>query len=203
MLTRTDSNDPTRIASVRRLALIEARRLLEESGPDALQLRIIAARIGCGVSTLYHHFEDKNALLCALAIEGFQELEAAMRKAMESGEHRPVEAASLAYNRFMYANLRLYALMHSEGVLGANAQVREAERSAFHAYEESIGGGRSLAAPDQVEDLAMVGWALGRGVASIILSQGPVTTAEARAIAEKVFRGFRALIEIRRNQPTS
>jgi AcrR family transcriptional regulator len=201
MLTRTDSTDLKAIASVRRLALVEARAILEESGPEALQLRTLAARIGSGVSTLYHHFEDKNALLCALAIEGFQELEAAMRAAIASGEHLPVEAASLDYNNFMFTNLRLYALMHSEAVLGANPKVREAEQAAFRTYEESIGGGRSLAAPDQVEDLAMVGWALGRGVASIILSQGEISTAEARGIAEKVFRGFRALVEIRKNHP--
>lgn len=197
----SDLSGATRVSSVRRDALDAARSLLNEGGPEALQLRAIAGRIGCGASTLYHHFADKNALLAALAIEGFAEMERAMVKAMESGEiPRKVDAAAAAYIRFMHANLKLYALMHSESVFSANEAVRDAERSAFRTYQSSMLTDE-LIPPDQVEELSLFGWAFGRGVASVILSKPDVTPAEARATAEQILKGFAHLIALRRARP--
>lgn len=198
MTLESDIAAATRIGSVRRMALDAARALLEESGPEALQLRTIAGRIGCGVSTLYHHFADKNALLAAVAIEGFREMEIAMVKAMASGEFsRRVQAAGVAYIRFMHRNLRLYALMHSESVFGANEEVRAAERAAFNAYQGSLMNDERIPA-EHVEELALVGWAMARGVASVILAQPDVTPAVAKATAERIFKGFEYLIALRR-----
>lgn len=192
-----DHQTAVRIGGVRRMALDAARGLLEEGGPDALHLRTIATQIGSGVSTLYHHFADKNALLSALAIEGFQDLERAMVAAMAGGKYpRRIDAVGAAYIQFLYDNMKLYALMHAESVLAANEDVRDAERQAFKTYQSSLVDD-SLVPPDQVEELSLVGWTLGRGTASVILSQGPISAEEARGLAEKIFRGFRYLIALR------
>ncbi len=187
----------TRIGSVRRMALDAARALLEESGPDALHLRAIAASTGTGVSTLYHYFADKNALLSALAIEGFRELGEAMTAAMVSGDYpRRVDAAGAAYIGFLYGNLKLYALMHAESVLAANEDVRTAERAAFTTYQSSLIDEAGIPA-DKIEELSLVGWTLGRGTASVILSQGEVSPEEARLLAQKIFSGLQQLVSIR------
>ncbi|MFD7154757.1 TetR/AcrR family transcriptional regulator C-terminal domain-containing protein [Kribbella sp. NPDC059898] len=43
--------------------------VLDERGLDKLSLHAIAARLGVRQPALYHHFEDKNALLSAVAAE--------------------------------------------------------------------------------------------------------------------------------------
>jgi AcrR family transcriptional regulator len=58
-----------------RSALIEAGlAIVETDGPDALSLRELARRIGVSPTAPYRHFEDRHALLVAIAAEGFKAL---------------------------------------------------------------------------------------------------------------------------------
>ena len=70
--------------------LREAQSMVRELGLDGLSLRQLAQRAGVSASALYHHFDNKNALLCALAEEGFGSLDAAVQGAArdQSGDLR-------------------------------------------------------------------------------------------------------------------
>src|SRR5215470_6824519 len=60
--------------ALREAALTEARRILSRKGADAVTLRAIARSVGVTANALYRHFQNKDALLGALAEEGFREL---------------------------------------------------------------------------------------------------------------------------------
>ncbi len=57
---------------LRQALLTEAAALLREEGEDALSMRRLAARAGVSRTAPYHHFRDKQDLLCAIAEEGFR-----------------------------------------------------------------------------------------------------------------------------------
>ncbi|MAK22672.1 MAG: TetR family transcriptional regulator [Alcanivorax sp.] len=61
--------------------LREAAVLLREQGVEGLSLRRLAERAGVSRTAPYHHFTDKNALLCALAEDGFRRLDRLMEEA--------------------------------------------------------------------------------------------------------------------------
>src|SRR5271166_2750989 len=66
-------------------ALLEASLdIIRKAGPGAFTLREVARRAGVSHNAPYRHFRDKEALLAALAAEGFDRLTAAMAKAVES-----------------------------------------------------------------------------------------------------------------------
>ncbi|CAN5882522.1 hypothetical protein BH11PSE1_BH11PSE1_08550 [soil metagenome] len=176
--------------SLRRRVLDAARGLLEESGAEGLHLRAIAARVGNAVATLYHHFADKNALLAALAIEGWEELGRAIDQAMGSGKfpHR-IDAASRAFLTFIRANPQLYALMQTEQALAANDAVRAAERSAFATFQTSFQGDDRVP-PERVEEVSLTIWVLGRGIASAVLMQGEDEPGAAGRLVAKVISGL-------------
>jgi AcrR family transcriptional regulator len=130
---------PSAQASLRTRALKAGRELLEVGGVETLQLRVIAARIECGVASLYYHFTDKEGLLAALALEGYWELNAALRRALDDPRFpRPIDAVSSAYLSFLRRNLQLYALMHANEVLAGRVEVRQAEQRALKIFEAAL-----------------------------------------------------------------
>src|SRR5260370_8363924 len=91
-----------------RAALIQAGlAILAEEGAQALTLRAAARRAGVSHSAPYRHFADKEALLAAIAEEGFTQLAQRLEQARGSADRsaRP----QLQNPRWPYAH---YPLTH-------------------------------------------------------------------------------------------
>jgi len=61
-------------SELRAETLSAARDLIKEEGYEGLTLRKLAQRMQCSPMALYTYFADKQALLTALALEGFEKL---------------------------------------------------------------------------------------------------------------------------------
>ncbi len=104
-----------------RNALIEAGlRMIEQVGAEAFSLREVAREVGVSANAAYRHFEDKGALLTAIAVRGFDRLSSSMQDAMLSvrrksaGKSRAVarfNAAARAYVDLALERPHLYGLM--------------------------------------------------------------------------------------------
>jgi AcrR family transcriptional regulator len=86
-----------------------AAKILEKEGRDAISLRDLARRAGVSHNAPYRHFADRQALLAALAEEGFVLLAAEL-------EGRPWREQAMAYLRFGLANPERFGLMFSRPV---------------------------------------------------------------------------------------
>ncbi len=87
-----------------------ARALLEESGPDALTLRTLAARLGIQAPSLYNHFPDKASLEAALIASGLFELALTLEAAVNDAAD-PIAAVAQAYRGYARRHPHLYVLM--------------------------------------------------------------------------------------------
>ena len=77
-----------------RNAFIEAAvSLVAEHGVQAFSLREAAREVGVSPAAVYRHFEDKEALLAAVAAEGFGRLATAMERAITRTPGEPGSAA--------------------------------------------------------------------------------------------------------------
>lgn len=79
--------------------------ILSEVGVDGLSLREAARRVGVNHRAVYRHFEDKRALLAAIAEGGYRQLAADLQAAVEgsaaeSGTRALLLAIAEAYLRF-------------------------------------------------------------------------------------------------------
>ena len=93
-------------ARVRQTAL----EILIQEGIDGLSMRKLASRMGCSTGVLYHHYPDKEAILSAIAQEGYREILDKMRS-VPFDPGNPVEGVQNAFDlyvREMLAN-RAYA----------------------------------------------------------------------------------------------
>jgi len=96
----------------RRAQIIRAaRQVAELEGWANVTVRRLADEISYSQPVLYAHFENRDAILAAVAIEGFQELGLALEKARKRGS--TVEAVAAAYLEFAASSPALYEAMFS------------------------------------------------------------------------------------------
>lgn len=98
---------------VRTAILSAATRLFEERGVDGLSMRQIATAIGYSATTIYLHFDGKDALMLAVCSSGFDEFGASLEAAARSAVTplQGILASSDAYVQFALANPMLYDVM--------------------------------------------------------------------------------------------
>ncbi|MBB3039392.1 TetR/AcrR family transcriptional regulator [Hoyosella altamirensis] len=92
--------------------LTRAEQTLRESGVDGLSLRQLARDIGVSHGAPSRHFRDKQALLDAIALTGFERLGAVFTEAVSEGSFmQRLESVARAYVRFATENAALLELM--------------------------------------------------------------------------------------------
>ena len=95
-------HQPYHHGNLRETLLQGAVRVIAEVGPAAFTLREVARRAGVSHNAPYRHFRDKDALLAAVAAQGFRELTHAMREAGER-QSKPLDKlkqSGMAYVAF-------------------------------------------------------------------------------------------------------
>jgi AcrR family transcriptional regulator len=109
------SSRPYHHGDLRAALLSAAERTLREKGAGALSLRELARELGVSHAAPGRHFKDKQALLDALTLTGFQRLAAAMDAADDPSS--PLEtrltALARAYLGFTVDNPALLELMYT------------------------------------------------------------------------------------------
>jgi AcrR family transcriptional regulator len=156
-------------------ALVQsAGNLLEKEGVEALSLREVARRAGVSHNAPYRHFPEREALLAALAAEGFEWLGTAQRKAAEAGGLR---AMGEAYVHFALAHPQRFRLMFGGQVsIARHARLREVATKTF----AGLSGALSARVPEAqgARDSSIAAWALVHGLAQLLL--GDRIAAEAK-----------------------
>lgn len=104
-----------------RNALVDAGLvLIEKVGAEAFSLREVAREVGVSANAAYRHFEDKGALLTAIAVSGFERLSSGMQEAMLKARPRGgvksravarFNAAARAYVDLAQEHPQLFGLM--------------------------------------------------------------------------------------------
>jgi AcrR family transcriptional regulator len=164
----------------RRQQIVDAaRRIAELEGWPSVTIRRLAEEIAYSQPVLYSHFESRDAILAAVAIEGFQELGAAMEKARKRARRgSAVEAVAAAYLEFAASSSALYEVMFSLNLSVPFGEVKTpAElRFAFSQFLELFSGHgtksevRSELFPGQsltAEVLSELFWANLHGIAEL------------------------------------
>jgi AcrR family transcriptional regulator len=99
----------------RRAQIISAaRRIAELEGWSNVTVRRLSNEISYSQPVLYAHFESREGILGAVAIEGFQELGLALEKARKRGKREnTVASVAAAYLEFAASSPALYEVMFS------------------------------------------------------------------------------------------
>ncbi|CAH2812615.1 MAG: Xylose activator XylR (AraC family) [uncultured Caballeronia sp.] len=114
-----------------------ARVIAEREGWNAVTIRRLAEEIEYSQPVLYSHFENKDAIVAAVAVEGFQEITVALREAARgsTGQGNAIENVAMAYLGFAFRRPALYEAMFilPTDLRFAEAETRPELRAAFEA----------------------------------------------------------------------
>jgi len=99
----------------RRAQIISAaRRIAELEGWPSVTVRRLSDEISYSQPVLYGHFESREGILAAVAIEGFQEIGLALEKARKRAKPgKMVESVASTYLEFAASSPALYEVMFS------------------------------------------------------------------------------------------
>jgi AcrR family transcriptional regulator len=167
-----------------RRALVDATlAMVEETGPRGFSLREVARRAGVSHAAPYRHFADRDALLAAVAEDGFQKLTQSIRRAMDAAPDivSAFRESGLAYIAFAEAHPAYYKIMFSDAVpidpleLGKSeprfATVQRAARDAFQTLFDGVIGCQAAGwiRPGDPKDAAMVAWTMCHGLSLLVI----------------------------------
>jgi AcrR family transcriptional regulator len=148
-----------------------ARELAEAEGWDAVTTRRLAARIEYSQPVLYSHFSGKDAIMAAVAVEGFAELAVELRTARTSAldPTRALADVATAYVVFAERRPTLYDAMftHRVDLPFATAEAPAALRDGFGEILEAL---RPLAGADDPGTLTETFWSGLHGLVTLMRS---------------------------------
>jgi AcrR family transcriptional regulator len=161
---------------LRAALILAAREALETTAPETITLKSLALRLGVSQPAPYRHFESREALLAAVAADGFERFHAALLEAAGNGPAEDIfERACLAYIEFGRANIGVYRLMFASGALRmADQNLARASEAAFNFL---LAGVSQRAPKANAEVLAIWVWSSLHGMVMLMaegLMSGPL-----------------------------
>lgn len=196
MSTSSRQNDATSSyhhGNLREALVAAGLALLDASSHAEPSLRELARQVGVSANAAYRHFENKEALLAAMAAEGFRQLAAAQAQALMQRQN-PAEGfleSGRAYVSFARQHPALFRLMFGRfSVANRNEEIEVAGQLAYAGLRHGVALVMGIA-PDSAQALvaAMHAWSLVHGLSHLVLDgQFDTHTDDLDALIDSVLR---------------
>ncbi|MFB7506228.1 TetR/AcrR family transcriptional regulator [Streptomyces broussonetiae] len=178
---------------LRAACLRAAIELLEEGGGSGLSLRAVARRAGVSPTAPYRHYADRDALVSAVAAEGYRELAAALA-AVHPSPSTPddLAAVAVAYVGFALDHPAMFRAMFVEPC-DPDSDERVAAAAVVSGYVDALV--RSAFPGAEPTALSTAVWALVHGLAFLHLD-GKLDSSVPEAVAERVRAAVLSLLSV-------
>lgn len=187
---------------LRKALLDEAARLLREESEAGLSMRKLAGHAGVSRTAAYHHFKDKQELLCAIAEEGFRRFRAVFHpadiKPDDKVNEQRIQRFVKDYIDFATGQSEYYDLMFGSNLWkteGLTATLTAEAHSTFRGYVDGIRQWKkqgSIAGTIDPLRYAQVSWSTLHGMSRLLIDgiyvDNQARDAMCRATAEMFWR---------------
>ena len=185
-----------------------ALHIVTTEGSEGLTLRAVARRAGVSQAAPYRHFANKEAVLAAVAEEGFRSLIAAIRGAVDV-EDKPLarlRTVGISYIDFATTHPTHFRIMFGREMADRSASraLRQLATETFNTVVEAIADCQraGLARTEEpAANLALTAWSSVHGVA-VLLVDGVLDRPVAE-VAQMVTRDLFLGLGVRSYNPTS
>jgi AcrR family transcriptional regulator len=158
---------------LRRTVLDASLELIEDEGLSALSMREVARRAGVSHQAPYHHFQDREGILAAIATEGFERLHAAMKRATAKATD-PVDrlnAIGAAYLTFAVRYSSHFKIMFRSELVAMDRypELSSIAEAAFEFVASVIGEAAIRRGAKDPLPYVIAAWSLAHGAATLLL----------------------------------
>lgn len=175
-VSATESRDAYHHGDLRRALLDASLALIDEGGVQNLSLRKAAKRAGVSSGAPYHHFENRGALMAAIAAEGFHRLDSELTRLEHPDPNRGLALCGEAYVRFARENPAYFRVMF-------RPELSESEVEVLHEAANPVFGGLVRRVMDaqaagtipagDPEPYVLLCWSVAHGLAALLVD-GPL-----------------------------
>lgn len=177
-MTMNTTNTSYHHGNLRQELMDLAEQHLINEGIGELSLRALAREIGVSQTAPYRHFKDKNALLAALATEGFRRFfEFCVPSESEPRADISLLYFGLGYVQFAKTHTEMFHLMFGPVLQPRNdyPELFAAGREAIYKVRAGVERGYKTGVLRELDDVASMAhtvWAAVHGVATLMLDHG-------------------------------
>jgi len=185
-------------------AILDATRdLLAEGGIEALSMRAVAERVGVSATAIYHHFENKQALVDRVVLDAFDRFGTQLAQAAArhpEGSLARVQAIGQAYVRFAVENETYFRVIFSIAAPNPRDPQDLPHGGGYPVLRESIVAAMATGAMRQADPdlMAHYLWTHVHGVVTLALScelhDCPACQGEGPHVALDMLDAFRPLL---------
>jgi AcrR family transcriptional regulator len=158
-------------------ALVRAtRQLVEERGAENFTLADACRIAGVSTAAPYNHFRDKNEILQELIVQGFDQMAAERRAAVErfdKGSLEGIVAMGQSYIEFAMRETGMFRLMFGQNpILKSAANVQDRGRACFSGVIEDVATFCSVnGVKEDAGAIALSLWTFVHGAASLLIDE--------------------------------
>ncbi|GAA6185073.1 TetR/AcrR family transcriptional regulator [Aliiglaciecola sp. 2_MG-2023] len=158
--------------------ILTASSMLKAQGVESLSLRKLADQVGVSRTAPYHHFKDKNELLCAIAEQGFSHWKLQLDEIFENpnlNEKQKLRAFIHGYISYAAENPELYDLMFGRTIWKQNSATDSLKDIAYPTFQFQVKMTRDwqhkglLPASLDTLRLSQVTWGTIHGIARLLI----------------------------------
>lgn len=200
----SDQNSSYHHGDLRAALLSEAAAIIAEGGVASLTMREIGRRLGVSRSAPYRHFEDKGALLVAVAAAGFTRLGQRLQSIDEDGPQSGLDRLRRIgeeYVHFALENPAHYRLMYGKEALTREElpELREAANALFEQLVGLFESHQRSGVLDRRDPRAQayVAWGAVHGLASLVIEGQIMADVDVDALIQETTRTLLDGIRVR------
>lgn len=163
---------------VRNVLLQQAEKILIEEGPTGLSLRRLARMTGVSEAAPYRHFDGKDGILAAVAINAFERFAEQLEDVAGSSDNHEerIMALGTAYVRFAVENPQHFRLIfgRERPPLDQYPELRDAADNAFDILQRAVTSVDRKAEMTLTEaatayNRALAAWSRAHGIAMLVI----------------------------------